>query len=315
MSKILVTGGAGFIGSHLVDKLVALNHRVVVVNTISPNRSYRINPEVKLYQIDVRSPELADVFATEQPDYVFHLAAQIDVRKSVANPLLDTAVNVMGSINVFNNCLKYKVKKVVYFSTAGIYGDVVSPATEESRVQFDSPYALNKFAAETELQLLHKIHGLPYMVFRIANVYGPRQPSKAGDGSVIPIFIENALHNKTSFIYGDGLQTRDFVYVSDVVDACVLAIKDETVGTFNLGTGQATSILNLVQAIEQVDSKKMSLEYQPARPGEVKLSVLNFSKLHSVLGWRSQVNLAAGIAKTVAWWQKKIEQERTTESL
>jgi UDP-glucose 4-epimerase len=301
MTKVLITGGAGFIGSYLTDRLVGMNYEVVIVDTLLSARQHSINPKAKIYKVDIRSTELENIFSIEKPDYVFHLAAQIDVRVSVMNPLLDSAVNVMGSINVFNNCLKFKTKKVIFMSTAAIYGDVPSPAVEEAIKKFDSPYGLHKYTTENNLKLLYKIHKMPYIIFRAANAYGPRQLSKGGDGSVVPVFIENALNNNVSYIYGDGLQTRDFIYVGDIVDACVLAVKNEIIGTFNLSSNKATSIIELVKTIKIANNNQFNLSYKPSRNGEIRQSVLDSNKARTILNWQAKTDLRTGITKTMNW--------------
>lgn len=310
MTKVLITGGAGFIGSYLADRLINLNYEVIIVDTLLSQKKvvYQLNPQARLYKIDIRSKELESVFNAERPDYVFHLAAQVDVRTSVSNPLLDSAVNVMGSINVFNNCLKYKTKKIIFMSTAAIYGDVTSPAPEEATKKFDSPYGLHKYTTENNLQLLHKIHQMSYIIFRAANAYGPRQSSKGGEGSVVPVFIDNALNNKTSYLYGDGLQTRDFIYVGDIVDACVLAISSQVSGVFNLSSNRAVSIIELVQTIKRANNDNFALAYKPSRAGEIRQSVLDSSKAKTILNWQAKTDLSTGIAKTIEW-MKNIQQK------
>lgn len=305
MSKYLVTGGAGFIGSNLVDELIERGHKVAVIDDLSTGKKEYLNPEAKFYRADICSPKIEEIFKTEKPDFVFHLAAQMDVRRSVADPVFDNKINVAGSLNVFSNSLKQGVKKVIFISTGGaMYGDVSKPAVETDLPKPDCPYAIHKLTAEEHLQALNKLHGLDYAILRLANVYGPRQ-YKGGEGAVVAVFTYNILHNKKSVIYGTGKQTRDFVYVSDVVAACLKAVEKKCQGVFNIGSKQEISILSLIKEIEKAAGKKIQTEKNPARLGEVKRSVLNNSKAKKVLAWQPKINLEEGIKKTLEWAKNK----------
>ena len=257
MSKYLVTGGAGFIGSNLVDELINQGNEVVVMDNLSTGKKENLNSKVKFYKIDICASTVDKIFKREKFDYVFHLAAQIDVRASIAIPEFDNKVNAMGSYNIFKNSGLNKVKKVIFISTGGaLYGDCLKPAKEQTLIQPISPYAIHKYAAERYLELCYALYNLNYVVLRLANVYGPRQYS-GGECGVIGIFIHNIINNKPIALYGDGAQTRDFVYVSDVVSACLKAMAVKDRGVFNIGNGKEISILEIINAIKKSACKKL----------------------------------------------------------
>ncbi|MGI6348131.1 MAG: NAD-dependent epimerase/dehydratase family protein [Patescibacteria group bacterium] len=303
MAKILVSGGAGFIGSNLVDKLIELGHQVVVVDNLFSGKKDYVNDQAVFYQIDIcQAPELEEVFAREKFDYVFHLAAQIDVRKSVEDMELDNRINVLGALNVLESSHRHGVKKIIFTSSGGaIYGFPEEiPTPENYATNPVSPYGINKLVFEKYLNYYHRVFGQKYLNARLANVYGPRQ-YKGGEAGVIAIFINNAVEGKTSYIYGDGLQTRDFIYVDDVVRALVSKMDDETVGTFNIGTGKESSLLEIVSAIEEALGHKIDIEFQPAKLGEERRSCLKTDLAKKVLDWQAQVELSDGIKRTIAW--------------
>ena len=299
--KILVTGGAGFIGSNLVDGLVKLGHKVCVIDNLSTGKKAYLNPKSKFYKVDICSPAIDKIFKKEKFDYVFHLAAQIDVRKSVAEPEFDNKVNAMGSYRVFKNSGLSKVKKVIFISTGGaLYGDCLKPATEETLIQPVSPYAIHKYAAERYLAMYGELAGLKHVILRLANVYGPRQYSD-GECGVIGIFTYNIAKSRSSVLYGDGSKTRDFVYVADMVQACLKAMASKENGIFNIGSGREISMNEIIKAIKKAAGKKFVYKKEPDRPGEVQRSVLNSAKAKKILGWRARVKLADGIKNTINW--------------
>ncbi|MFA5359799.1 MAG: NAD-dependent epimerase/dehydratase family protein [Patescibacteria group bacterium] len=299
--KILVTGGAGFIGSNLVDELVKRGHKVFVVDNLSTGKKNNLNSKAKFYKIDIRSASISKIFKREKFDYVFHLAAQIDVRKSVADPIFDNQVNAMGSFNIFKNAGINKVKKIVFISTGGaLYGDCLKPATEESLIQPVSPYAIHKYAAERYLELCKELYGLKYAVLRLANVFGPRQYS-GGECGVIGIFTYNLVAGKPSVLYGDGSKTRDFVYVADVVSACLKAIQTKHDGIFNIGNHKEISMNQIINGIKKAAGKKFIYKKEKDRLGEVRRSVLNSAKAKKILGWSPKIKLDQGIKRTIDW--------------
>ncbi len=301
-NKILVTGGAGFIGSNLVDRLIDEGHDVVVIDNLSTGKREYINSKAKFFEADVCDAEkMQEIFEKEKFDYVFHLAAQIDVIKSVEDPMFDNKVNAVGSYNIFKASADTKVKKVIFVSTGGaIYGSVDGPATEDTLIKPMSPYAIHKFAAEKYLEMFHNIHGLDYTVLRLANIYGPRQ-YRGGECGVITIFLHNFLNGKQSVVYGDGKQTRDYVYVGDVINACLGAMKGGYNGTLNIGLGKEVSVLDIISDIEKATGEKFDYDFAPERPGEVLRSVLDARKAKEILNWKPEFSLEEGIKKTIAW--------------
>lgn len=307
--KSLVTGGAGFIGSTLVDKLIEIGHEVIVVDNLSSGKKEYLNSKAKFYEVDIISEDLNKVFADESRDgkidYVFHLAAQIDVRKSVEDPAMDNKINVLGGLNVLENCYKYKIEKIIFASTGGaIYGEVERGlAAENHKTLPMSPYGVNKLTFEKYLNYYYKTFGQKYIALRLANVYGPRQ-FKGGEAGVIAIFIDNAVHNKKSIINGDGLQSRDYVYIDDIVNAFIAGAKNEYVGEINIATGKEFNLLALTKFIEFNLGRPMEKEFGPAKAGDVKRSVLDPTFARNVLAWRPLVNLEEGIGKTIDWAKK-----------
>ena len=305
----MVTGGAGFIGSNLVDRLIEEKHDVVIVDDLSTGKEGYLNSQAKFYKADVCSADLDSVFKKEAPEFAFHLAAQIDVRKSIEDPVADSRINVGGSLNVFKNCAENKIKKVIFFSTAGVYGDLKAPAREDNPIFFDAPYGVHKYTSEKNLEVLGQIHGLDYVIFRPANIYGPRQ-YKGGEGAVVGVFTSNAVSGEESVLYGDGTQTRDFIYVGDVVEACLKTINNNVQDVFNISTGRETSILDLMEAIEKATGEKFKFREEPKRKGEIERSVLSSLKAKDLLGWGSKVSLEDGIAMTMEWAKQQLTKEQ-----
>ncbi|MBU1131447.1 NAD-dependent epimerase/dehydratase family protein [Patescibacteria group bacterium] len=302
--KILVTGGAGFIGSHLVDKLIAKNHRVVIVDNLAAGKKEFLNKKAKFYKLDIVNPGLNKIFKKEKPEIVFHLAAQKSVPYSLKYPLEDASINVLGSVNVIENSLSAKVKKLIFTSTGGaIYGQTkLIPSPESTPENPDSPYGLNKLTVDKYLKNYYsRVKNLNYVSLRLANVYGPRQ-DPAGEAGVVAIFINNLLKNKQCFINGSGQQTRDFVYVGDVVDSCIKSI-NKGQGIYNIGTSQETSINQLYQMISKLIADQKA-RHRKAIPGEVFRSVLKSNKAKRELSWESKIDLKSGIKRTTKYFQE-----------
>jgi len=300
MSKILITGGAGFIGSHLADKLIEQGHQVVIVDNLSTGKKENINSKAKFYQIDISDAELLDIFKEEELEVVFHLAAQIDIRKSVADPIEDAKTNILGSLNLLENCKKFNIKKVVFISTGGaIYGDTtIVPTPEEYSALPVSPYGVAKLSVEKYLNYYYKFFGLNYVALRLANVYGPRQ-DPLGEAGVIAIFCNKLLKNEQPIIYGDGKQTRDYIFVDDVVNAGILALKQDKIGIFNVGTEKETSVNELFQKLTEVMDLKIEPIYNPSREGEQQRSCLDCSKIKKEFGWEPNYDLKKGIEEII----------------
>lgn len=302
MAKCLVTGGAGFIGSNLVDDLIGGGHDIVIIDDLSTGKREYINENVKFYELDICSEEISKIFEEEKFDYVFHLAAQIDVRISVSDPKLDNKINVLGGLNILENSNKNKVKKIIFASTGGaVYGDAEEiPTTENYPANPISPYGIHKLTFEKYLNYYYKVYGQEYIALRFANIYGPRQ-FKGGEAGVVSIFVDNAVNDRKSIINGDGKQTRDYVYVGDVVKSFLAAMNADFIGTVNIGTGKETDILEIVKAIELALGHEIEKEHIDAKAGEQQRSCLNNNLAKKVLGWSQEVELKEGIKKTIKW--------------
>ena len=272
MSKILVTGGAGFIGSTLVDKLIAAGNEVVVIDNLISGKKEYLNPQAKFYNLDICSPDVAAVFQAEKFEYVYHLAAQIDVRQSVADPINDNRINVLGGLNILENARAHKISKIILASTGGaIYGDSEEiPTTEYAPTYPLSPYGINKLTLEKYFNFYYQVYGLNYTVLRFSNVYGPRQ-FKGGEAGVIAIFIDHAVKNQESILFGDGLQTRDFVYVDDVVRALYLAREIDCRGEINISLGTEIDLLKLIKEIESAIGSRLKIKKEIGKEGEQRI--------------------------------------------
>jgi len=307
MSKILVTGGAGFIASHIVDKYINLGHEVIVIDNLSNGKKENLNPKARFYKIDIRDEKIGEIFAKEKPEIVNHHAAQIDLRKSIKDPVLDAKINILGILNLLENAIKHKVKKFIFASSGGaIYGDAENiPTCEDEKPKPLSPYAIAKLVSEQYLEFYFKVHGLSYIVLRYANVYGPRQ-NPLGEAGVIAIFMNKFLTKKPPTINGDGNQTRDYVYVEDVAQANILALRDNITGLFNIGTQKETSVNELFGLISGFLDIEITAERRPGIKGEVRRSCLDSSKAKNVLNWSPEVNLEDGPKKTLEWQKLNI---------
>ncbi|MEM4134250.1 MAG: SDR family oxidoreductase [Candidatus Micrarchaeia archaeon] len=302
--KILVTGGAGFIGSNLVDTLIRKNHEVIVLDNLSTGKIENINENAVFYNIDLRdSLKLKSLFEKERPEIVYHLAAQINVRKSIKDPFYDESVNVVGSLNLLEYCKDYGVKRIIYSSSGGaVYGEPNKlPAPEEHKIKPLSHYGASKFAVESYLSVYNSIYGLDYITLRYANVYGPRQDF-LGEAGVIAIFIKNALSEEPLTIFGDGNQTRDFIFVNDVVNANILSlIYRGNFKIFNIGTGIPTSINQIAKEIEKIVGKRIMIKREDAIKGEVRDTYLDISRAKRELGFLPSVSISDGIRLTFEW--------------
>ena len=314
--KILVTGGAGFIGSHIVDRYLKEDNEVIIVDNLSTGSLANVNPDAKFYLIDIRASELGKIIEIEKPDIVNHHAAQISVPLSIKDPISDADINIIGLLNVLQECVKYNVKKVIFSSTGGaIYGEAEEYPTSENYVPKPiSPYAINKLSSEKYLYYYYKQFGLNYTVLRYANVYGPRQ-IPCGEAGVVSIFIENLLANKQSYIYTyngepEGM-IRDYVYVKDVAEANVIALEKGNNEIINIGTNKETKTKNLYEIIYtqlngQITRKSNMIEpiMASARPGDVHKSCLNIDKAKEILLWTPKYSLLDGIKETIDYFRE-----------
>jgi len=320
MSKnVIVTGGAGFIGSHVVDALIAKKYKVWVVDNLSTGRRENINPGAKLVKMDIRPSvgaihELPLLFRRIKSQYVFHCAAQMDVRRSLKEPLFDADVNVAGSLNVLKSAVDAKVKKLIFTSTGGaVYGDAsVIPTPETCTEAPISPYGVAKLAVDKYLHQFLYAYGLNYASLRFGNVYGPRQ-NPSGEAGVIAIFAGRLAQGKVCTINGTGKQTRDFVYVGDVVDAALRAMQRSFVGVVNIATGKESSINTVYDYLTQSVGTRLKAKHSPAIKGEQMRSVLDWRKAKKVLGWKPKVDLREGIQRTIQWHRENVKVQTSAK--
>ena len=301
-----MTGGAGFIGSHIVDSLIEEGYDVAVVDDLSTGRQEYINKEAKFYKLDIQNKDdLESIFKEVKPEYVNHQAAQKDVRNSVDDPFHDARINILGTINLLQHCIKYKVKKVVFASSGGaIYGEqVIFPAPETHPAKPISPYGIAKLVGEHYLYYYKALFGLDYVSLRYSNVYGPRQDPH-GEAGVVAIFTKKMLEGERPVINGDGEQTRDYIYVGDVVRANILTMKnDYEESEFNIGTSIETSVNQIFDYLRNFINPAITEEYGPPKLGEQKRSVINFTKAKEILKWMPETTVNDGLKKTCEYFQ------------
>jgi UDP-glucose 4-epimerase len=305
--KVLVTGGAGFIGSHLVDALLARGDEVLVVDDLSTGDRANLNPAAAFHQLDIRDPAAGELIRSEKPGAISHHAAQMSVSRSVREPVFDAEVNVLGSLNLALAAIDVG-SRVVFASTGGaLYGDAeVIPTPETAPAWPLSPYGIAKLAFEHYLFGFHATRGLSYMALRYANVYGPRQ-NPHGEAGVVAIFCEGLLGKRPFVINGPGTDTRDYVHVDDVVRANLLALDSDVCDHLNVGTGRQADTNTIYRLVAARMGKPPDTEHGPARAGDLRASALDCSRIQGTLGWTSRVSLEEGIAGTVDWF---LAQER-----
>jgi UDP-glucose 4-epimerase len=304
--NVVVSGGAGFIGSQVCDVFLAAGHRVVALDNLSTGRKENLAKDVSLVVVDIKAPEAADVIRRERPEILCHLAAQMDVRRSVADPRFDAESNVLGLLNLLEAAREVGVGKVVFSSTGGaIYGEQdVFPAPETHPTRPISPYGVSKAAGELYLGYYRAQYGLRSVALRYANVYGPRQ-NPHGEAGVVAIFAERLLRGEPCIIYGTGRQTRDFVYALDVAKANLLAAEREVEGPINIGTGAETDITHLHALLAEAAGVRQPARYAEAKPGEQLRSSLDNGLAARALGWSPSVTLRDGLAKTLSWFRER----------
>jgi UDP-glucose 4-epimerase len=301
--RILVTGGAGFIGSNVADRFIALGHEVAVLDDLSTGRRDHVDARARFHHVDLADPEAVERCVAEfRPEVVNHHAAHIDVRHSVVDPRRDAEINVLGSLSLLEACRRHRVRKVVYASTGGaLYGEAkFLPATEDHPVNPESPYGASKHAVEHYLYIWKLLHGVDYTILRYPNVYGPRQNPK-GEAGVNAIFIGLMLEGARPRIFGDGEQLRDYLYVDDVVEANQLALDQGSGEIVNLGTGVGTSVNQIFRVLQRLLEFPGEPIHEPARAGDIQRITLDAARAQRVLGWTPRVDLEEGLRRTVAW--------------
>jgi len=305
--KILVTGGAGFIGSHVVDAYVAAGHEVVVVDDLSTGKRENLNRHARFVEADILDPATAELIRQERPDVVNHHAAQIDVRRSVADPLLDARINVLGTIGLLDAARQAGVRRFVFVSSGGaVYGEQeVFPAPETHPTWPVSPYGVSKRAGELYAHFFQAQYGLPFVALRYANVYGPRQDPH-GEAGVVAIFALKMLRDEPVTVNGDGRQTRDYVYVGDVARMSVLVVTHDATGPVNVGTGIETDVNTLAALLRDAVGSRAPIGHGPAKPGEQRRSVVDAGRAAMVYGWKPEVTLADGLRRTVEFFRARV---------
>ncbi len=305
MKRLVVTGGAGFIGSQVADALIAEGNHVEIIDNLFTGRKENIPDKAVFHEIDIRDSKVGRIFEQGKFDAMYHLAAQMDVRKSVADPAFDADANILGGINLLQACKKHNVAKVIFASTGGaIYGEQEKfPADENHPQNPKSPYGISKLAFEKYLQFYHWEHGLNFVALRYANVYGPRQRGD-GEAGVVAIFFSRLLKGEKAVVFGDGKQTRDFVFVGDVVKANVLALDYDRCGAFNVGTGIETDINELFDTIKDIVGSSQERIHEPALPGEQRRSVIDNSLIKKNLGWKQNYDLRKGLEETAEYFRE-----------
>ena len=301
--RITVTGGAGFIGSHLVDRLIEDGHTVQVIDNLYTGNKEFVHSKAQFVELDIRDPKLYSVLEEFRPDYIFHEAAQTEVSTSMSDPMLDCDINLMGLINLLNAAVKLDVKKFLMPSSAAVYGNLDTlPLNEEMIGNPSSFYGLTKLTTEHYLRIYHEAFGLPYICYRYSNVFGPRQ-GNGGEGGVISIFAKAIVQGSPIIIYGDGKQTRDFIYVDDVVEANILGMQHQVTGIYNVSTGISSSVNLLVDEFRNISGKDIEVVYDQPRLGDIRDSVLATDKSEKELLFTAKYNLYDGLIKTYEYFK------------
>jgi UDP-glucose 4-epimerase len=304
--KIAVTGGAGFIASQIADAYVAAGHEVIVIDNLITGKRTNVPRAAKFYEVDIRAREIAEIFRSERPEVLSHHAAQLDVRKSVADPAFDADVNLLGTLNLLAAAREVGVSRVLFASSGGaVYGEQeFFPATEAHPHHPISPYGITKSTGEHYLAFFRAVHGIPYVALRYSNVYGPRQDPH-GEAGVVAIFCQRLLAGEIPTVFGDGKQTRDYVFVGDVVRANLAALTSDFVGAVNIGTGVETDVNELCEHLRVLCGCPHQPKHAPARAGEQLRSVVAIDRAREVLGWRPEVTLEEGLRRTVEFFRTR----------
>lgn len=309
--KILITGGAGFIASHITDAFIEEGHDVTVLDDLSTGFEKNLNAKAKFVKMNICDPDIEGLFENGKFDLVNHHAAQMDVRRSVADPAFDANINILGTINLLQSSVKHGIKKFMFASTGGaVYGEqLFFPANEEHQTNPVSPYGISKLSVEKYLYYYHNEYGLKHTILRYANIYGPRQ-NPFGEAGVVAIFCNKLLNGEQPIINGDGKQTRDYVYVQDVVKANLLTLNDETSSVYNVGTGIENNVNELFSKLNKIIGNNQVEKHGPPTLGEQKRSVISSEKLFDKLNWKPSIMLDKGLKDTVAFFEKNLSWKK-----
>jgi UDP-glucose 4-epimerase len=300
--RVLVTGGAGFIGSHVADLLISRGHLPIILDDLSNGNANNVPAGSKFYRTNLISNEVDEIFEKEKPDVIIHLAAQVDVASSIKDPVQDAQINIIGTIKLLSLAKLHQIKRFIFSSSSAVYGNSGIPATENTPALPISFYGASKLSSETYIRLFSEHYRIPYTILRYANVYGPRQKSK-GEGAVIAVFIQKLLNGEAPVIFGDGQQTRDFVYVKDVASANILAMENEENITANIGCNQQTCINRLLALISESANIPAAPLYGPSRDGDILHSRLENSLAKRHLGWEPKYSIEKGIEETIQYFR------------
>ena len=303
--RILVTGGAGFIASHIVDKLIELKHHVCIVDNLFNGKEDNINDKATFYKCDITEMEkLKIVFKVEKPEVVIHHAAQIDIQISIEKPVFDAEVNIIGTINILECCREFGVRKIIYPSSASVYGEPrYLPVEENHEINPISFYGISKHTPEHYIKAYARLYGFTYSIFRYANVYGERQ-DPTGEGGVVSIFVDKLLNNQIPFIFGNGEQTRDFIYVKDIAEANILALYKGDNEIMNISSNKATTVNELFMLMRDIAGSNVEAIYKDVRKGDIEHSYLDNEKARKKLGWKGRFKLEDGLRETVQYYKK-----------
>ncbi|NOW85434.1 UDP-glucose 4-epimerase [Clostridium beijerinckii] len=306
--KILITGGAGFIGSHVVDLLIENGHEVCILDNMSHGKIENINSKAFLYRFDIRDEKVIEIFKEEKPEVLIHNAAQISVPYSVEDPINDASVNIIGTLNILEAARKSGVKKIIYPASAAIFGNPeYLPIDEKHPLEMLCGYGVTKHTVEHYLKIYKNLYNIDYVCLRYSNVYGPRQDS-SGEGGVVAIFCEKMLENESPFIYGDGEQIRDFVYVKDIARANIMAIESNSCGIYNISTNQKVRVNELFQLIGKALNRNIKPIYTNTREGDIRNSYMSYEKAKKHLGWKPEYNLIDGVIETINYYKKSMKK-------
>lgn len=302
--KVLVTGGCGFIGSHITDKLIERGHDVVVIDNLSTGKLDNLNSKAKLIEMDIRDANLCDVIAQYKPEVCYHEAAQIDIQKSIKDPNFDESVNIGGTINLLNACVKNGVKKFIYASSAAVYGNPKYLGIDEAHpINPISFYGISKFTPEYYIKTFAALYNIKYTIFRYANVYGIRQDPK-GEGGVVSIFTDKLNKGETPLIFGDGEQTRDFIYVKDIAEANIRALDKADNEIINLGTASPVTVNRLIGLMAEIKGVNTAPRHEKERPGDIVHSYFNIDKMKEKLLFEPEYDLRRGLTETLEYYRQ-----------